>query len=112
MATLVYSLSSKSNVIPGRKEVMVRFFHGRFNQRGRTKIFVDESLWDDKRQCNKIPKVRVISEDKRAMIQEAEHQNSILSSLSSFLKTSFVNENSDAFPKTWLTDKITEFHSA
>lgn len=112
MATLVYSLSSKSNVVPGRKEVMVRFFHGRFNQRGRTKIFVDESLWDDKRQCNKIPKVRVISEDKRAMIQEAEHQNSILSSLSSFLKTSFVNENSDAFPKTWLTDKITEFHSA
>jgi len=87
MATVVYSLSSKSNVIPGKKEVLVRFFHGKFNQRGKTRIFVDESYWDNENQRNRIPKIRVMSEDKKAMINELEQQNSNLQNLSSFLHT-------------------------
>ena len=52
--------------MPGKKEVLVRFFHGKFNQRGKTKIFVEESYWDAERQCNKIPRIRVMSEEKKA----------------------------------------------
>ena len=48
--------------MPGKKEVLICFFHGKFNQRGKTRIFVDESNWDRERQCNKIPRVRVMSE--------------------------------------------------
>ena len=112
MATLIYTLSSKSNIIPGRKEVLVRFFHGKFNQRGKTKIFVDEALWDNERQCNKIPKIRVMSDEKKATIHELEQQNSTLNNLAAFLKKSFVNENGDgALPNKWVTTKITEFYN-
>ncbi len=111
MATLIYSLSKKSNIMPDKKEVLIRFFHGKFNQRGKTRIFVDESNWDSERQCNKIPRVRVMSEEKRAMIQEAEHQNSILSNLSTFIMTSFVkDETTNALHEKWLKDKIDEFY--
>ncbi len=113
MATVVYSLSSKSNVIPGRKEVMVRFFHGKFNQRGKTKVFVDESYWDIENQRNRIPKIRVMSEDKRSMIHELEQQNSTLQNLSSFLHTAFVNENKgNVLPDKWVVNKVAEFYTA
>ena len=106
MANLIYSLAKKSNVMPGRKEVLIRFFHGKFNQRGKTRIFVDESYWDAERQCNKIPRIRVMSEEKRAMIQEAELQNGILGNLSSFIKTAFVNDStSGALHEQWLKDE-------
>lgn len=112
MANLIYSLAKKSNVMPGRKEVLIRFFHGKFNQRGKTRIFVDESYWDAERQCNKIPRIRVMSEEKRAMIQEAELQNGILGNLSSFIKTAFVNDStSGALHEQWLKDKIDEFYN-
>ena len=113
MATLVYTLSNKSNVVPGKKEVLVRFFHGKFNQRGKTRVFVDESQWDSDRQCNRIPKIRVMSEEKKAMIHELEQQNTTLNNLSAFLKKSFVSENGDgSLPDKWVVNKITEFYNA
>lgn len=35
MATMEYSLSSKKDKTTGKQEILVRFFHGRFNQRGK-----------------------------------------------------------------------------
>ena len=75
----------------------MRFFHGKFNQRGKTRVFVDESQWDSDRQCNRIPKIRVMSDEKKAMIHELEQQNTTLNNLSAFLKQSFVSENGDIF---------------
>lgn len=112
MATLVYTLSNKSNVVPGKKEVLVRFFHGKFNQRGKTRVFVDESQWDSDRQCNRIPKIRVMSDEKKVMIHELEQQNITLNNLSAFLKQSFVSENGDSsLPEKWVVNKITEFYN-
>ena len=121
MATLVYTLSNKSNVVPGKKEVLVRFFHGKFNQRGKTRVFVDESQWDSDRQCNRIPKIRVMSDEKKAMIHELEQQNTTLNNLSAFLKKSFVylyhlkidfflslyfSNSSLLYPSLWLSNHL------
>lgn len=44
MATLVYSISSKTDKVTGLHEVLIRFFHGRLNQRAKSGIFTARSI--------------------------------------------------------------------
>ena len=56
MATIEYSLSSKKDKTTGKQEILVRFFHGRFNQRGKTNLYGHSDDWDQDRQRFVIPK--------------------------------------------------------
>ena len=47
MAILVYSLSSKTDKVTGLHEVLIRFFHGRLNQRAKSGIFISAEYWND-----------------------------------------------------------------
>lgn len=63
MATVVYSLSSKSNVIPGKKEVLVRFFHGKFNQSNDSKdLMTTPQGTREKKKCYWLNRKYVLSE--------------------------------------------------
>lgn len=75
MATIVYSISSKVDKVLGLDEVLVRFFHGKINQRGKTRIFVPKDSWDQENQRNRIPKIRVMSEDKKELVKDLEIKN-------------------------------------
>ncbi len=56
MATIEYSLSSKCDKVTQQHEILMRFFHGRINQRAKTRIYIGASDWqpavvgDDKRK--------------------------------------------------------------
>ena len=48
MATIILSLSTKSDKVTSQREVMIRFFHGKhINQRAKTNVFVHPDYWDD-----------------------------------------------------------------
>ena len=90
MATIEYSLSSKKDKTTGKQEILVRFFHGRFNQRGKTNLYGHSDDWDQGRQRFVIPKVRMMTEEKRKEIQELQNLNSELDAISRYLLDAFV----------------------
>jgi len=46
MATIYYSLSARKNSL-GQSEVLMRFSHGRINQRAKTGLFISPTYWTD-----------------------------------------------------------------
>ncbi len=98
MATIEYSLSSKKDKTTGKQEILVRFFHGRFNQRGKTNLYGHSDDWDQDRQRFVIPKVRMMTEEKRKEIQELQNLNSELDAISRFLLDAFVAAGSGKVP--------------
>lgn len=106
MATIEYSLSSKKDKTTGKQEILVRFFHGRFNQRGKTNLYGHSDDWDQDRQRFVIPKVRMMTEEKRKEIQELQNLNSELDAISRFLLDAFVAAGSGKvpLPNKWVAD--------
>lgn len=87
---------------------MVRFFHGRFNQRGKTNLYGHSDDWDQDRQRFVIPKVRMMTEEKRKEIQELQNLNSELNAISRFLLDAFVAAGSGKvpLPNKWVAEKL------
>ena len=50
MATIQLSLSAKTDKATLQHEVLIRFFHGRINQRAKTNVFVKQEYWNDDKQ--------------------------------------------------------------
>lgn len=108
MATIEYSLSSKKDKTTGKQEILVRFFHGRFNQRGKTNLYGHSDDWDQDKQRFVIPKVRMMTEEKRKEIQELQNLDSELDAISRFLLDAFVAAGSGKvpLPNKWVADKL------
>ena len=94
----------------GKQEILVRFFHGRFNQRGKTNLYGHSDDWDQDRQRFVIPKVRMMTEEKRKEIQELQNLNSELDAISRYLLDAFVAAGSGKvpLPNKWVADKLLE----
>ena len=90
MATLVYSLSSKTDKVTGLHEVLIRFFHGRLNQRAKSGIFISAEYWNDEIQRNFVPKFRLMNDQQRALVEELTGQNEALPKLSAHIHKSFI----------------------
>ena len=110
MATIVYSLSSKKDKTTGQQEILVRFFHGRINQRAKTNIFTTEEYWDAALQCNRIPKIRVMSQEKIDLVRQLQQQNDELKNLAAYIQNSFIEDGAGKLPlpEKWLSVKLLE----
>lgn len=74
MATIYYSLSAKKDTI-GQQEILIRFSHGRTNQRAKTNIFISaeyadengkkKTIWNNEKQQIDVPNFRVMSDEKK-----------------------------------------------
>ena len=108
MATIEYSLSSKKDKTTGKQEILVRFFHGRFTQRGKTNLYGHSDDWDQDRQRFVIPKVRMMTEEKRKEIQELQNLNSELDEISRSLLDAFVAAGSGKvpLPNKWVAEPL------
>lgn len=111
MATIVYTISPKTDKLLCKHEILVRFFHGRINLRGKTGMFTLEEDWDQERQCNRIPKIRVMTEDKKDIVRELNEQNGQLKALGQFIMSEFLESGGgkDALGKDWLKDVLEKF---
>ena len=108
MATLVYSLSSKTDKVTGLHEVLIRFFHGRLNQRAKSGIFISAEYWNDELQRNFVPKFRLMNDQQRTLVEELTEQNEALQKLSAHIHKSFIEAGAgkDPLPKDWLVATV------
>lgn len=100
MATIYLTLSAKHNAVLNAREIMVRFSHGRINQRAKSGIFIQPEYWDCENQCIIIPRLRIIGKEQRIIIDELNAKQLQIDDLKKTIMTAFVS--ADNFDKGWL----------
>jgi integrase len=120
MATIYLSLSTKVDTTK-KQEILIRFSHGRINQRAKTNIFIhadysDENgkrktIWDSETEQIIIPNFRIKNDEKEELKQYLTDQSNILNSLTNSIQTAF-NETKDKnkIPSDWLKDCIDKYY--
>lgn len=58
MATIYLTQSSKTDT-NNEREILIRFSHGKINQRAKTNIFLSSKYWNTTKEKINIPKVRL-----------------------------------------------------
>ncbi len=108
MATIYYTLSAKTNKDTRRNEVLVRFVHGRINQRAKSGVFVPADYWNAEQQTLTVPKLRVIGGEQRELIEELSAAKMRLADLRAAIMQSFIDAGAgvSAFAPDWLTSTI------
>lgn len=111
MATIYLSLSKKENKIFGTREILVRFCHGRINQRSKSGIFIKPEYWDDGAQQINIPRFRIMSPDQRSIIESLGSIQQQISDLQAWIMSAFIDAGSGQLPiaKGWLDAAIKGF---
>ena len=60
MATIYLSLSTK--IVVNKQEILIRFSHGKINQRAKTNIFIPAEYWDKDTKDIVIPNFRLMND--------------------------------------------------
>lgn len=110
MATIVLSLSAKTDKQTSQHEVLIRFFHGRTNQRAKTNVFVHPGYWSDEQQTIVIPNWRLLTDEKKRIKDELQQKTDRLNQIVSLVQTSFQELNKSDVAKDWLKSLINGFN--
>lgn len=111
MATIILSLSTKSDKVTSQHEVMIRFFHGKhINQRTKTNVFVHPDYWDDAAQSIVIPKWRTLSKERKQLKDELQQKSERLATITSLVQSSFQEIDKGNVPNDWLKKLIHDFN--
>ena len=112
MATLIFRLSSRSEAATGQSEILARFFHGHFEQRARTSIFVPVQYWNATTQRVTVPKARVMSAEAKALASHLSAVNGKIEDLRIHINDAFIKAGAGKkeLPKKWLSDVIMEYY--
>ncbi len=110
MATIVLSLSAKTDKATSQHEVLIRFFHGRINQRAKTNIFVHPDYWSDEQQTIVIPNWRLLNDEKKQIKDELQLKTDRLNQIVSLVQSSFQAADKNNLAKDWLKSLINGFN--
>ena len=109
MATIILSLSTKSDKVTSQHEVLIRFFHGKHvNQRTKTNVFVHPDHWSDATQSIIIPKWRTLSKERKQLKDELQQKSERLAAITSLVQSSFQEIDKGNVPNDWLKKLIHE----
>lgn len=108
MANIVYKLSTKEDKITGKREIHVRFYHGKFDVRAKTNLYVQPEYWDAEKQTVKIPNTRSNTPEKQQLIMQLSTLKANLEALSKDIREAFIADGGGkrALSVDWLTDFI------
>ena len=108
MANIVYKLSTKEDKITGKREIHVRFYHGKFDVRAKTNLYVQPEYWDAAKQTVKIPNTRSNTPEKQQLIMKLSALKADLESLSNDIREAFIADGGGKrdLPTEWLSDFI------
>lgn len=104
MATIYLTLSTKRNDVLNVQEIMVRFSHGRTNQRTKSGIFIQSEYWDAENQKVMIPRFRVMAQAQRDIIDDLMLKQKQIDELKSSIMAAFVSL--DAIPERGWLDAV------
>ena len=111
MATIKFRLSTKPAPDSGKAEIMVRFFHGKLDQYGKTNLFIDPARWNPERQRATIPRKRgIVSDQDKALASDLSRINASIEEISSLIIDSFNADGAGKrpLPSSWLRDLLAE----
>ena len=111
MATIVLSLSAKTDKVTSQHEVLIRFFHGRINQRAKTNVFVHPDYWSDEQQAIVIPNWRLLTDEKKQIKNELQQKTDRLNQIVSLVQSSFQATVKNNLAKDWLKSLLDEFNN-
>jgi hypothetical protein len=90
MATIYLSLSKKKDAL-NNQEVLLRFSHGKINQRAKSNVFVPHENWDNNKRQIIIPNLRIKSKEKVELIDYLTTQSNKLDTLIGHIQKEFNN---------------------
>lgn len=109
MATLYLTLSRKEDKSNHYHEVLARFVVGsRINQRAKTNIFVPAQYWDAKNQSIIIPKLRLLNNEQKELIETLNNLKKRLTELRTAIDKSFIEAGAGKQPlaSNWLVSAV------
>ena len=109
MATVYLSLSAKKD-IKGHNEVLIRFSHGRINQRAKTNIFIPPEYWNDETQQIDIPNFRVLTDEKKQLVNFLTSQFERLFELTATIQSLFNDADKGRLSPDWLKQVVDRFN--
>lgn len=105
MATVYFSLSTMAN--GEKKQIMIRFSHGRVNQRAKSGIFIDPAHWDNLTQSVIMPKSRLMTDAVIAKIAELREADSKLRGIRDHIIDTYTrNPDAPLMDKEWLKQAV------
>lgn len=112
MATIKFRLSNKADKTTGQCEVLVRFFHGHFDQYGKTNIYISPEHWNGKDGRVIIPRPRIMTDEAKATIAELTNTNTRLEAVKKHINESFIAAGAGKvqLPGSWLADLMHEYN--
>ena len=110
MATIVLSLSAKTDKVTSQHEVLIRFFHGRINQRAKTNVFVHPDYWSYEQQTIVIPNWRLLTDERKQLKDELQRKSDSLNQIVSMVQQSFQTVDKSNVAKDWLKSIIDGFN--
>lgn len=110
MANIIYKLSTKIDKISGKQEILVRFYHGKFDVRAKTNLFVPAEYWDTAKQTVIIPNTRFNTQEKQDLIRGLSVLKADLETLSNDIREAFISDGGGKIelPMDWLSRVIQE----
>jgi len=109
MATVYLSLSTKTDTTQ-KQEILIRFSHGRINQRAKTNIFISAEYWDDKTHQVIIPNFRLMNDEKKELKQYLTNQSEKLNLLTTTIQTLFNESDKSNIAPDWLKNCIDKYY--
>ena len=111
MATIYLSLSAKADKATGLHRVLVRFKHGKIDQRAKTAIFVLSDYWDSEAQCLAIPRFRLMNSEQRELCERLSEDNSKLQKIKEVVTQAFIDAGAGklAVAGNWLTSTVDQY---
>jgi len=108
MANIIYKISTKVDKLTNKREIHVRFYHGKHDFRAKTGLFVDAEYWDADRQTVRIPNTRSNTIEKQTVIRNLSSLKAELESLSNDIRDAFISSGNGKIelPSDWLTEFV------
>lgn len=108
MATIYLSLSKKKDAL-NNQEVLLRFSHGKINQRAKSNVFVPHENWDNNKRQIIIPNLRIKSKEKVELIDYLTTQSNKLDTLIGHIQKEFNNTDIETISSGWLKNTVNNF---
>lgn len=110
MATITLRLSKKTDVATKQHEILIRFRHGKIDQYSSTNVFISPDYWDCKSQSIIIPKWRLLTDERKSLIDDLQEKTNRLNGVIEFVQTSFQNQDKNNVEKDWLKNTVHDYN--
>jgi integrase len=105
MATIYFTQSPKTDA-NGESEILIRFSHGKINQRAKSNIFLPSKYWNTQEERVSIPKARVLSSGTKQLIDDLNAKNERLATIAANILKGFTEADKSYISADWLKTTI------